>query len=65
MVRSRNKQPWYHEVELLFTTTDGRYLSAKQINEIKAIVYKAKGVVEGTVEVMETEADPGDPADLM
>lgn len=60
-----NKQPWYHEVQVLFTTTNARCLSKGQIGMIKKIVASVGGVVKGSVEITESEPEPGDPADLM
>ena len=60
-----NKQPFYHEVQMLFTTTSGKYLTKTQIAKAKAIIESIGGVVKGSVEVIESEPEPGDPADLM
>ena len=60
-----NKQPFYHEVQMLFTTTSGKYLTKTQTAKAKAIIESIGGVVKGSVEVIESEPEPGDPADLM
>lgn len=60
-----NKQPFYHEAQLLFTTITGTCLTKTQIRKITEIVEKVRGVVKGSVEVIESEPEPGDPADLL
>ena len=65
-----NKQPFYHKVEILFTSTTGfseeacLALLKKAFNSKTA--RKDLGVVQDTIEI-ETylEPEPGDPADLM
>jgi len=63
-----NKQPWYHEIEILYTTTTGRCLNERQRERIKQAICSSAGrgaVLPGSVEFNEAEPEPGDPADLM
>lgn len=62
---ARNKQPWYHEGEILFTTTHGRVLAKHTIMKIQEAIESVRGVVKGSVEFIESEPEPGDPADLL
>jgi len=60
-----NKQPFYHEVQVLFTTTSGKYLTKQQKEKIAVLVQSFKGILKGSVEIDENEPEPGDPADLL
>lgn len=56
------KQPYYHSLGLLFTSTDGDH-DKYQKAAIEAIK-KVDGVVPESVEFEYHESEPGDPADL-
>jgi hypothetical protein len=60
-----NKQPWYHEVQILYTSTKGDCLSAKKREAIAVLIESIRSVVKNSVEVLESEPEPGDPADLL
>lgn len=62
-----NKQPYYHDIQILFTTTTGM-VSEELARDLKAVVLKHRrelDIVEGTIEVMESGPEAGDPHDLM
>lgn len=61
-----NKQPFYNEVTLLFTTTRAPYQA--EIDECAVAFQQAlrnRAPLVGKVEVESFESEPGDPADLM
>lgn len=57
-----NKQPFYHNVSVLFTAT--RELSEKEVEDLVKTL-KHKDIVKGTVELEWYDVDAGDPADLL
>jgi hypothetical protein len=59
-----NKQPFYHEVSILFTAT--RELTRAEIAEaVIPVLAKLPDVLADSVDVEYATADPGDPADLL
>ena len=63
-----NKQPFYHEIQVLFTTTDGNlppHFGDTLQAFVDAILQGHESFVEDSVEVLEGEPEAGDPADLM
>ena len=59
-----NKQPFYHEVTVLFTAT--RPLDESEVQALLEKSLKNKDIVKGTVQIDGYEdPEPGDPADLM
>jgi len=60
-----NKQPWYHEVQILFTSTNGKPLGRKEIQGIMNVITLRACLVKDSIEIIESEPEPGDPADLM
>lgn len=65
-----NKQPFYHQITILFTATmdvsdSDRKLICNDFRRILQRQFGKKVIVEGSVEVDSFDAEPGDPADLM
>lgn len=60
-----NKQPFYHEVNIIFTST--RPIAQEEFAQALERLPKRKlGIVAGSLEIEEFhEPEPGDPADLM
>lgn len=61
-----NQQPYYHEIQILFTTTSF-VDTAKAHDRLKQAIEDsfADEFVGGSIEIIESEPDPGDPSDLM
>lgn len=60
-----NKQPFYHDVQLLFTGV-GKMISEEQISRIEEAVVAILDEGEFIdIDFFWNEPEPGDPADLM
>lgn len=59
-----NKQPFYNEVTILFTTT--REMNRAEVERLIQEKLKHRDIVRGSVTLDNmVEPEPGDPADLM
>lgn len=58
-----NQQPYYHRAVVLFTAT--HEFTRDELTALLAKKLRAKGLVPGTAECEEVDAEPGDPADLI
>jgi hypothetical protein len=56
------KQPFYHRVELIFTTTNG--LDKNVEDAIRKAIEKLPGYVKGTLCFEVNDSEAGDPTDL-
>jgi hypothetical protein len=57
------KQPFYHEVTVLFTAT--RPFTIEEVQTLLEHKFRHKEIVRGTIMIDEfQEPEPGDPADL-
>ena len=64
---ARNKQPHYHRITFLFTTTDGGTLTDEMlVQRFQQLLANADiAVVPKTIEVEENTVEAGDPVDLV
>lgn len=59
-----NKQPFYHEVTILFTGT--REFTFEEVQELLQSKLRHKDIVKDSVKIDSfNEPEPGDPADLL
>lgn len=66
--RPKNLQPFYHRATILFTATCD--CSDQELQEALQVFAKTPAarkleIVDGTIEIEDHDAEPGDPADLM
>ena len=65
-----NKQPFYHQITILFTATmdvsdSDRKLICKDFERVLQRQFGKKAIIADSVEVDSFDAEPGDPSDLM
>ena len=60
---SMNKQPFYHEISILFTAT--KPLTEEELEHVADELRADKDVLNDSVQIQFVESEAGDPADLM